>query len=177
MLGLSINNEFLDLDTNAQLELEQTNPFLQLADELVGDLSLPVDVKLNDKNLRLLNFAGLLQNKVDQAGIPVSVFDTGTQHSIGKLKIEKPKHDLNRVKDGSISLYYLSAFSNFAQDVKGIKLRSIDFGGDRTFAFSNYNRTGGTGFWQHLHAVVDAAPAIYDYAFYPVEIMLWFFNF
>ncbi len=69
MLGISINNEFLDLDPNAALELEQTNPFLQLADELVGDLSLPVDVKLNDKNLRLLNFAGLLQNKVVQAKV------------------------------------------------------------------------------------------------------------
>ncbi len=128
---------------------------------------------ITDRNLRLTGYAGLIHTRVDSAGIDAALFDNGLQVAVGKLKFEKPTHNLNRAKDGSVSCYFLGGVASFFQDVKDIKLRSVDVGGDRTFPWTNYNRTGGNGFWQHIHAVIDAPAASYDYAFFPVKNEAW----
>lgn len=177
MLGIAINNEFLTLDPDTALEMERSNPFIQFGDEIQGDYSLPFNVKNTPVNLRLLQYAGLIQSRMDNTGIDAKAYDSGLQHSIGKIKIEKPQHHLMNSKDGSISCYYLTGFSSFYQDIKNVKLRSINVGGDRTFAWDSpeiytYLRNG-NGFWGHIHKVIDASPGSYDYAFYPVINREW----
>jgi hypothetical protein len=171
MLGIKVNNEFLDLLPGTVLETEQNNPFLQFNDEIVGEYSLPIEVVANAKNLRLLNYAGLIQSKIDKKGIDAQVYHEGFQHSIGKLKVEKPTIHLNNGKRGRISCYYLMGISSFYQDAKNQRLKEINAGGVRTFTNDNFNRAG-SGFWGHIHKVVDAPAGYgtsgYDYAFYPV---------
>jgi hypothetical protein len=171
MLGIKVNNEFLDLLPGTTLDTEQNNPFLQFNDEIVGEYSLPIEVVANAKNLRLLNYAGLIQSKIDKKGIDAQVYHEGFQHSIGKLKVEKPTIHLNNGKRGRISCYYLMGISSFYQDAKNQRLKEINAGGVRTFTNDNFNRAG-SGFWGHIHKVVDAPAGYgtsgYDYAFYPV---------
>jgi hypothetical protein len=171
MLGIKVNNEFLDLLPGTALEFEQNNPYLQFDNNIVGEYSLPIEVISNAKNMRLLNYAGLIQTKIDNKGFDASVYHGGFQHSTGKLKIEKPTINLNNGKRGRISCYYLMGISSFYQDAKNQRLKEINAGGVRTFGNDNFNRSG-SGFWGHIHRVIDAPPGYgtsgYDYAFYPV---------
>lgn len=176
MLGIKIGTEFLDLNPGTSLERELNNPFLQFNNELMGDFSYPFEVKPTSKNLRLLQYAGVLQNRVDIQGIDASAWDGGLQDSIGKVKVEKPVHHLNNMARGAISLYYLGGASNFYQDIKDVKLRDVDFGGDRSFVGytdgNRFDRNRLPGFWGHIHQVIDAPTGYgmsgYDYAFFPV---------
>jgi hypothetical protein len=172
MLGIKINGEFLDLLPDTQLEMEQNNPFLQFDDTVLGEYSLPIEIPTTAKNIRLTNYASLLQQKVDVKGIDAEVYINGFQHSVGKLKIEKPTINLNNAKLGTISAYYLTGISSFYQDVKDKKLVTINVGGDRIFAWDSASGfdflIDGNGFWGHIHKVIDAPVNTYDYAFYPV---------
>lgn len=165
MLAIKVNNEYLDLLPGTQMEVEENNSFLQFGDEVVGEYSFPFDVPNTAKNNRLLNYAGVIQKNVNNTGIDALVYDSGFQHSKGRLKFEKIQHNLNHGPNNRLSCYYLTGSSYFWQDVKDKNLRHIDLGGPRTFAWDNYNRNG-SGFWGHIHQVVDAAPGTYDYAFY-----------
>src|SRR5690348_5176953 len=112
MLGLEINGEFLDLDPDTTLELEQENPFLQFGDDVLGEYSFPFEVRSTEKNLRLLNYAGFLQKRIDNTGVDAKAYDGTIQHSIGKIKIEKPSVNVNHNHDGKMSCYYLPGSSN-----------------------------------------------------------------
>lgn len=169
MLGIKINNEYLDLAPGTVLELDQPNPFLQFDDNINGEYSLPFSVKASAKNLRLLNYAGIIQKVIDNTGIDAEVYDNGLQVSLGKIKIEKPTINLNSGEEGTISCYYLSGISSFFQDVKNKKLREIDTGGDRVFSWTDLT----SGFWGHIHEVLNAAPNTFDYAIYPVRNEEW----
>jgi hypothetical protein len=172
MLSIEIDGQALDLEPGTKLEMERANPFLQFDERLPGDYSLPLDLRLSPKNMKLLRFAGLIQTRVDPKGIPATVNDHQNQHSVGRLKIESPKHNLNRVNAGMVSVYYVTGASDFFQDVKSVNLRDIDMGGVRSFAWDNYNTAGG-GFWQHIHDVINAGVNAYDYAFFPVINKAW----
>lgn len=172
MLGIQIDTEFLELAPDAALEMERSNPFLQFNETITGEYSLPLSVTLSPNNLKLLKYAGLLQVRPDAKGVDAICWDDGLQHSSGKLKVEKIDHNLNRTAAGTASLYYLTGISAFYQDAKNVKLRACNFGGDRSFAWDGFNRNG-NGFWAHIHAVLDAAPTSFDYAFYPVINKAW----
>jgi len=178
MLGIKIANEFLDLTPETIMELEAQNPLLEFTEELRGQNSFPLDVRLNEKNLRLLNYAGYIQKPVDYTGVDAIVYDNGLQVSIGKIKIEKIQHNLNRMADGSISIYYLTGSSSFFQDIKDKKLQDIDVGGDRSFPWDGYTYTpGGPGFGDHITDVVNGGAGYgisgHDYAFFPVVNKGW----
>jgi hypothetical protein len=169
MLGFKIGTEFLDLPPGLVLEMEDTNPFLQFNDEIIGGYSFPFEVKASPKNLRLLNYAAVFQKRIDVTGIDAQCFENGLQTSVGKIKIEKPTINLNSVGEGMISCYYLTGNASFYQDIKNKKLRDIDTGGDRSFPWIDYT----SGFWQHINDVVRGAPGSYDYAIYPVKNIGW----
>jgi hypothetical protein len=118
-------------------------------------------------NLRLLNYAGIIQSRLDNSGFDCKLYDRGFQHSIGKLKIEKPIHHLNNAKKGRVPCYYLSGISNFFQDVKDRRLRDIDLGGERSFTFTGFNFAD-AGFWAHITTVLNTPAGVFDYAFFPV---------
>ena len=171
MLDVRVNNESLDLLPGAQIELEQNNPYLVFDNSIPGEFSLPLEVPATPKNLRLTNYSAVVQKVVDTKGIDVTVFDGGFQHSRGKLKVEKVAHNLNRGQSSRLSFFYLTGVSDFFQEIKNIRLRDVDLGGDRVFAWAGdllSFQISGNGFWPHITAVINAAPNSYDYAFYPV---------
>lgn len=165
MLGIQIGNEFLDLPPGTQLELESDNPFLQFEEEIRGSFSFPFEVLATEKNLRLLNYAGIIQQRITNTGIDAAVYQNGLQHSIGKIKIESANLNLNRISSGKISCYYLTGSASFSQDTGTKRLREIDMGGVRTFASA--------AFGPHVYAVMAGAPNAFDYAFYPVRNSSW----
>src|SRR5688500_9661184 len=118
--------------------MEQENILLQFTEEVLGEFSLPFDVRATDKNLRLLNYAGIMERRIDNIGIDAIIHDNGLPVMRGKIKIEKPTVNLNNVKDGTISCYFLSGISSFYQDIKDKRLREIDVGGARSFEWDSY---------------------------------------
>jgi hypothetical protein len=172
MLGIEIGNEFLDLPPGTVMELEKENPFLQFQDQLLGEYSLPFSVLATAKNLRLLNYAAVMQQHIANTGIDANIYDKSIQIGSGKIKIEKSSINLNRTSKGLINCYYLSGTSGFWQDIKDKKLRDIDVGGNRSFAWEGLS-TITDGFWKHIHQVAAGAVAAYDYAFYPVINKDW----
>jgi hypothetical protein len=175
-VSIQIGNEFLDLQPNTELELEQENLLLQFGDELQGEFSYPFDVRPTDNNLRLLNYAGIMEKRIDNIGIDAIVFSDGLPMMRGKIKIEKPTINLNNVADGMISCYFLSGVSSFYQDIKDKNLRDIDVGGTRSFEWDAYADTG-PGFWGHIKDIMTGTPGYgpsgYDYAFFPVINYGW----
>src|SRR5690606_1458711 len=109
--------------------------FLQFAaEEVIGNYSFPFQVQNTPKNVRLLQYAGIINKVINNPGIDANCYANGLQHSVGKVKIEKPSHNLNRMQAGTTSAYYLIGASSFHQEVKDKKLRDINVGGNRTFA-------------------------------------------
>jgi hypothetical protein len=174
-LGIRIRGENIVIRPGTTLELEQENPYLQFSDAVVGDFSLPIDIPIDDAgvNQRLTNYAGLLQQRVNGIGIECQLWDGGEQHSVGKLRVEKPTIDLNKPGSGSISCFYQSGVASFYNDIRAFKMRDIDVGGTRSFEMTNLSRSGSDGFWQHIHEVIDAPVNSYDYAFFPVINRGW----
>jgi hypothetical protein len=174
MLGIEINGEFLELNPGTKLELEQENPFLQFNGEIKGDFTLPFEVKASDRNLRLLQFSGVMQKRIDNTGIACIARDGNRQHSVGKIKIERPTIHRNNASKGKISCFYLSGVASFFQDINGLLLSQVDLGGDRNFTQPPLDFDGGVGtWWKHIHDVINAPVNGYDYAFFPVIDQAW----
>ena len=176
MVGIQIGNEFLDLPPGTVMEIENANPFLQFNNEITGAFSLPFQVPATEKNLRLLQYAAIAQKKVTGNAIDAIVYDNSLQLGIGKVKIEKANINLNKIRKGVISCYFLQGSSNFFQDIKGKKIREINVGGNRVFNWDNY-AAAGPGFSGHITTVLNGAAGYgasgYDYCFYPVINKAW----
>jgi len=167
MLGIERNGEQLDLVPGTVLEMELENPFLEFTGVDAKQYSMPISIRATDKNLRLTDFWALPQTRVDYKGIDVKVSDDNEQHSIGKLKLEKSRHHLNRPESGTISMYYLTGVSALLQDIKNVNLRDADYGGVRSFPWLGFDENG-SGFWAHITRIMRGAPNTADYAFFPV---------
>lgn len=170
MLGFLINGEYLDLFPDTVLELESNNTFLNFEDTIAGSYSLPFDLPVTERNMRLLSYPAYFQTRISNT-VNCICIRNGIQHSTGKLRMEQIQHHLNDYRKGKLSVYYLFGSSDFYQEIKDKKLNQIEWGGNRMFSWDGgietYNETG-SGFWAHIHTVLRAAPGSYDYAFYPV---------
>jgi hypothetical protein len=170
MLGIKVGTEYLDLLPGTQLDLEQNNPYLQFNDEIAGEYSMPVQLPATPKNIRLTQYASLLQTRADRISIDCAVYQSGLQYGVGKLRIEKPNIHLNKSSRSSISCYILFGISSFYKDIQNVDLRSVNFGGTRSFTDDSFNPAG-AGFWGHVNSVINASPGYgtsgYDYALFP----------
>jgi hypothetical protein len=180
MIGIQIAGEYLDLPPDLELDVEQANPFLQLQDEILGEFSYPFEVAATPTNIRLLNYAAVIERKVTNTGIDAVVYDNGILWKRGKIKIEKSSLNLNRIADGRISCYFLSGISSFMQDIKDKRLREADYDGTRSFDWDAYATditVPDPGFWAHIRKVMYASPGYgvsgFDYAFFPVKNTEW----
>ncbi len=172
MLGIQIDGEFLDLPPDTVMQLENENPFLQFGDQLMGEYSLPFSAMPTAKNNRLLGYAAIGQQRVTNEAVDALVYDNGLQVGGGTVKKEKINVHLNKAVKGNISCYYLSKSSGFWQQIKDVKLRDINVGGERSFEWAGLD-TSIDGFWRHIHQVAAGAVGDYDYAFFPVINYGW----
>lgn len=171
MLGIQINGEFLDLLPGTTMELQRENPFLQFTEQLTGEYSYPFQVRATEKNLRLLNYAGVVQRELNGDGIDALIYDNAIQTYAGKIKIEKASIDLNKTSKGLISCFFLTGSSGFWQEIKDKKMRELSYGGSRSFDWVGPS-TLTAGFWKHIHQVT-AGEISADYAFFPVINTGW----
>lgn len=174
MIDIRVNNESLDLPEGLIITLERINPFLQFSKDINGSYTFPFTVKNTDTNARLLNYAGVYQKKINGEGVDAVVYDDGIPIFKGKLKIERPLHDLNYSSRTTISCYIVTDVADFWQEIKDVKLRQVAVGGDRSWPWDGLSTLPASpGFWRHIHVVANAAPNSYDYAFYPVINKGW----
>ena len=124
--GLQIEGEFLDLVPGTVIDLEEQNIFLQLEEEVQGDYTLPFEAVVNEKNLRLTDYNSVI-NSVGMGKKDAVLWDGTIQHSRGTVKIEKLRSNLNDIKKGSISLYYLKDVSSFYSEIKDKKLTDLSY--------------------------------------------------
>lgn len=172
MLQILINGEPLELIPGTTITLEDSNPFLQLNEEVLGAYSFPFDVKNSPTNNRLLSYLGTWQKVNEGNAVDAVLVDNGLQIASGKIKVERPVHNLNNQASGQISCYFLGNVSSFQQDIKGVKLRDIDAGGDRSFAGTDDTPWYDSTFGQHVLNVAKGI-TVTDYAFYPVKNSIW----
>lgn len=166
-LAFQIGTEFLDLKPGTELELEEENPFLQLSDSVIGPYTFPFEVPLSEKNLRLLGFPSALPTRKKISVDNVICWENGIQHSIGTLRIEQINGNINDLQSGTCSLYYLTGSSSFWTQIEKKMLSEMDFGGDRSFNQPGINIT--SGWWQHVHQVMQGNSETFDYAIFPVK--------
>lgn len=172
MLNISINGESLDLFPDTRLELERNNPFLQLAEAIIGTYSFPFSVKNTAKNNRLLGYSGTWQKVISSTGIDAVLLDGGIPMFRGKIKVEETEPNLNDADKTSISCYFLTEVSGFFQEVKNKKLTEVDYEGDRVF---NGVATDVDKIFINTHVlnIMNGVSGPYDYAFFPVKNTQW----
>lgn len=176
MIAFKINGEFLDLLPGTQLELEEENPLLQFNDEVKGSHSFPFDIPITEKNARILGFT----HRTQAAGVDkydAICYDNDLQHSVGYVKIENIKSNLNAYKSGRISCYYLISSSYFFQDVKDKKLSHLLWGGERSFPNpievvppgGRFPQLAANTFWGHIKDCAYGTVNQFDYTFFPIQ--------
>ena len=172
MIELKINNETLDLFPCATTSIESASPFFS-TDAIQGEYSLPVEFPWTGKNLRLLGYPNELPVIKDKTRIlDVDYSENGLHFYKGTLVIEFVQGHLQGYGQGKISGYFLMGTSNFWQRIKNKKLRDLDLGGDREFAWAGYDRNT-DGFWKHIHDTWTATSDEMDYVFAPIVDEKW----
>lgn len=162
--GLQIDGEFLDLVPGTVITLEEQNTYLQLEDEVVGDYSMPFEAVVNEKNLRLTDYNSVI-NSTGILKKDAVLWDGTVQHSRGTVKMERFRSNLNDIKKGRISLFYLKDVSSFYQVIKDKKLNELTYD---PIVISDSSATLDTFRHQlNLSWAVGNADT-YDYVVYPV---------
>lgn len=168
-LAFKINGEFLDLNPNTVLELEEENPFLQLGSEIQGQYSLPLTLPNSEKNARLLGHPNLLYTTKSNTGIDVICYFNGIQHSQGQLKLEGGQSNINNGNQGSISVYYLFGVSDFYKYVETVYLTDVSYGDDYTISKGDYDANGdGTFFDYMMYVMENGTPNTHNYSLFPI---------
>jgi len=171
MIQFKVNGEFLDLLPGTVIQMEEENPYLQFDDEVRGSYSFPFSIPVTERNMRLLGFPTRLHS-VKTRKIDAICYDNDLQHSVGYIKIETSRGNLNAWKKGSISCYYLIASSYFFQDVKDKRLSSLNWGGVRVFSHGSFNKSS-SYFWKHIHDCANGNSDSYNYTFFPLYNSEW----
>lgn len=173
MLAIKINNTFLDLPADMSLELERNNPFL--TDDIQGEFSLGLTLKYSETNYRLLQYIGNFYKKNNKYTVDAQLYDNGSFRYGGKLVINQHQSNMNNVESTVWTGFFTMGSASFLQEIQDVLLQDVDLGGVRTFNFTGYNATDGSGgFFQHVHSA--RVPNALPYTFYPIHNIKWFGN-
>lgn len=168
MIGIQINNEFLDLPENIQVEIIRNSPYFG-DNEIEGEYSLPIAIPYTNKNYRLLSYIGNHYKEHKKESITATLFSGGGVSYVGTLVIDG--FEKNNNNPGSLLTKSLFTFatSSFFQQIKDKKVSSLSLGGIRTFNWTTIDPDDGSnGFWQHVYNTC-VTPANYDYSFFPIK--------
>lgn len=167
-LQIRISGNELLLPPGSKLEIEETSPILQTADELQGDFSYPLTVPLKG-NEKALNYPHLLPSRNKSSSIGNIIVNDSLENLAGTLRLEKININLNGSTQDNISLYFLKGFSSFYKAVENKTLQNLDYGGDRTFGFAPSGNVYDTPIYKHYDDVLrNGSIDKYDYAMFPI---------
>lgn len=165
MIGIEINNEFLDLPATIQLEIVRNSPYLN-NDEIEGEYALPIAIPYSDNNYKILSYTGNHYKTHTKEIINATLIVNGSVKYPGTLVIDGWEKNNNNPKSLSTKGIFTFSISSFFQQIKDKKLTDLTLGGTRTFSWTTNNPyDASNGFWQHLHSIA-ATPG--DYTFVPI---------
>jgi len=127
-LSIQIEGRGLKLPANAALDIEETNPFLQLNDALQGDFSYPIQVPVKG-NEKALQHVHRLQTRGKINTYDKVIVTDGSEYASGILKNEQVNANINGSVADYVSLYFLKGTSHFFKDVENKTLADCDYGG------------------------------------------------
>ena len=166
MIGIEINNEFLDLLAGVVFEIVRNSPYFN-NDEIEGEFSLPVGIPYTDKNYRLLSYIGNHYKTHSKTTIAAKMHGGPNFIYDGSLVIDAFEKNANLPNSQLTNGLFVFGISSFFQQVKDKKLSDLQLGGVRTFNWTtNAPYDGSGGFWQHV-LTVSLIPA--DYTFIPIK--------
>ncbi len=171
MLGLAINDIFLDLAPGTAAQVERRSPFFGLED-LADEYSLPLTLLYtpnNAKALGLPNHFYTRREKLRMSG--VKLYDDVNFSYAGELIVQAASLNVNDITKSTITAYFLTGVSSFYGSIKGKKLKDLQLGGVRTFAWTNADPLSpNKGFWQHVHQTLAGTM---EYSFAPIRNAKW----
>lgn len=168
MIGIKVNNTFLDISAGATTQFDQNSPLFSF-DQIEGEYSLPVTLPASERNLQALGFINELQVKKSSASInDAQYFEDGVPIYKGTLVCEYYDGNLN-IAGGVISAYFLIGVSNFYQQIKSKKMKDLQLGGGRVFNWAGFDRNA-AGFWKQAHDTWNGQD---DYVFAPIVNENW----
>lgn len=172
MLGVkTISGVFLDLSPNTSVQLQRKSPFFE-QDSLAEEYSLPLTFKYTPKNARELGLqTHFYTRRIRKVIEGVQLYDGNNFCYVGDLIITSASGNINAPDKGSITGFFQTGVSSFFNAVKGKKLRELQLGGPRPFAWTNNDPTStAAGFWQHIHQTLDG---LHEYSFAPIRDEMW----
>lgn len=173
MLNIKVADKSLDLTPGTQIQRERSSPFFLSKesgkDGIPGEVSYPFTLPLSPANMRTLGFSDFLPS-IRPKQFDILLLDEVNQVSAGKMQMRNTEMSLNQNAVGKQEVNLLCNSSAFAKLIEGKKLKDLQLGGPRTFAWDGFNATTGTGFWRHCHATWDYENCDDgDYVFFPVH--------
>jgi hypothetical protein len=171
MIGIKINNEFLELPIGTTTQVDRNTP-LALGDEIIGEYSFPFIFKSSPHNMRLCGFInelGVIKND-SKIRIPAEYYENNFFAYKGILVAEYVQTNLNRPEEGEISAYFLTGISSFYQKAKNVLLKDINLGGDRISPALSFINTA-TATWTKTSEQTDYVFApIYNPGFLRMDV-------
>lgn len=170
MLGISINGEFLDLSPATSAQLERKSPFFN-TDDLADEYSLPFTFPYSPKNARLLGLPNHFYTRRQKLRVPSQLHDNNNFSYAGDLLVTAAKLNVNDITKSTITGFFITGASSFFQQIKDKKLKQLQLGGVRTFAWTNNDAASShIGFWQQIHRTLDGSM---EYSFAPIRNSKW----
>lgn len=170
MLGINIAGEFLDLSPGTTAILERTSPFFD-TESLTGEYTFPFTLPYTPKNARLLGLVNHFYTKRIKIRISARLYDNNNFAYSGQLVIDTASLDVNDITKSSINGFFVLGVSSFFQEIKNKKLKELQLGGARVFAWTNNDPLSpDSGFWRHIHDTLDG---LMQYSFAPIRNSMW----
>lgn len=158
MLRIQYNSEFLDLATNAAIELERDSPYYML-DSVLGEFSMPLTIPFTDKNVRLLGNIFFDYSVKAKTPFSVSVYD-GFTFRFQCLLVSNTTNADNVINGrGNIQAYLLNNISVFYNLAKGKFMTQLQYSGVLNF-------TSSAAYLAHFKSTWDFT---YDYIVAPIR--------
>lgn len=161
MIGIKVDNEFLDLDPKSSISFQYNSSFFD-GGSFNGNFSFPFNPALSPKNIRLFGHRMFPQVKAD-LDEPID----GVLY-IGGLPYKKCKINLTSASK-KISAFLQVDNSFFADILKDTKIKDVPMGGERYIGGLMLEKQA------HFNASAPLLPVLpFDYIFFPVYNPLFY---
>ena len=125
MLQLKVNSEFVDLGADPVITIDEESPVFE-KDKIPGGFTFPFTLPVTDRNRRIFQFP----ERIEKFGSMTresdfELYHSGLLRASGTIKITEAK-DTYRA-------YLAVGTGDFASKIKDLKLKDVNFGGERTW--------------------------------------------
>jgi len=129
MLELIVNGEALDLNPDASITIDEESPVFE-KDSIPGGYSLPFTFRISPKNRRILDFPERIEkNGSMSTERSFQLFHSGILRATGTLTVTDAGTEYKA--------YLKVATGDLTSQIKDLKLKDVDLGGERTWEWKS----------------------------------------